>query len=332
MGPTSLNRRIRAGVSLALTIFLSPAFVDAGEDGADASAPQRLALANGAAEVVVDPAIGRIVSWRLAGGENVLWVNPGELASPYVPGWKNHGGDKLWITPQLLRPFAHGTAAPDPDLDGKPWTVISQNERGLVMRSPESQAQGVVLTRALTLDETAARLTIVNRVTRTKPSPLGVQLWTVTQTRRPLHADMFLRADWYPQRARHWQSRARAPLAATERVGEILRIRFPETGWDKIGGWSGRLAAVFADSRFIQTFEPPAAGCYPENATAQVYGNAEYIELEAYGSYRHLAPGEWDELTVYWTLESVANASAAISDAPSRGARARERGGRGRSG
>ena len=58
-------------------------------------------LSNGEAELVVVPAVSRILHYGLVGGPNLLWQNASVAGRP--PGaaqWTNYGGSKTWIWPE----------------------------------------------------------------------------------------------------------------------------------------------------------------------------------------------------------------------------------------
>ena len=56
-------------------------------------------LTNGTVEAVVVPSIGRVMRWGKIGGPNLLWNNdPSKITET---GWKNYGGDKTWLSPQI---------------------------------------------------------------------------------------------------------------------------------------------------------------------------------------------------------------------------------------
>src|SRR4029079_11891010 len=73
---------------------------------------------NAAAEVVVVPAIGRVMEFRLldAGSKPIFWSHPG-IGPPLGPdenGWINFGGDKAWPAPQTAWASLVGKGWPPP--------------------------------------------------------------------------------------------------------------------------------------------------------------------------------------------------------------------------
>src|SRR5262245_20519379 len=62
-----------------------------------------LRLTDGAIELIVTTAIGpRIISARLAGGENLLWVDPATAGQTGGDEWHAYGGHRLWMAPETL--------------------------------------------------------------------------------------------------------------------------------------------------------------------------------------------------------------------------------------
>src|SRR5256885_1844661 len=69
--------------------------------------PDALVLSNGKVEVVVVPAIGRIMQFRFAGEDGVFWENSalfGKVHEPKPRAWINFGGDKTWPAPEAAWP------------------------------------------------------------------------------------------------------------------------------------------------------------------------------------------------------------------------------------
>src|SRR5688572_19190141 len=87
--------------------------------GVDFRGWQALVLRNRQLEVVVVPAIGRIVALRLVrngAAADPLWLHP-KLARALAPddnGWINFGGDKAWPAPQSDWPRIAGRSWPPP--------------------------------------------------------------------------------------------------------------------------------------------------------------------------------------------------------------------------
>ena len=101
-------------------------------------------LASAAIEVIVVPAIGRIMQFRKIGDDaGVLWENrelDGQLPKPNSGIWANFGGDKCWPAPQSDWPQIMGHEWPPPAaFDASPFEV-SATDWGLILKSPVDPA------------------------------------------------------------------------------------------------------------------------------------------------------------------------------------------------
>ena len=108
------------------------------------SPPELQCLSNGQFEIVVSPAIGRIVSYGPVHGPNVLWEHPGAAEAPTpFRGWINWGGDKVWLWPeQNWGDWNGGRHAPPGDPTPVPYD-IQIDGRLLRMVSPVLPGCGV---------------------------------------------------------------------------------------------------------------------------------------------------------------------------------------------
>lgn len=260
-------------------------------------------LENDSAVAEISPETGRITAWRLKKGENLLWNNhTGNLSHQSAPGWKNYGGDKVWLVPQKQRYNAFGNDAPDPVIDGQPWQVAEHTPYSVVLKSGRSDALHCMVTRTIVLDRSKPELTVTARAERFAPSPLPVELWTVTQARRPEYGLLGLDSDFYPG-DRRWRlmRKSGTPVQVGE-FGDLLEVRFGQKGWEKISSWGRLVAAVYPGVIFLQEFDAPPEGCFPERCTAQIFVGEEYLELESHSALCHLKAGEAIESTIRWRL------------------------------
>ncbi|HVY68516.1 MAG TPA: hypothetical protein VHH73_01215, partial [Verrucomicrobiae bacterium] len=102
--------------------------------------PDALVLGNGKAEVVIVPAVGRVMQFRFAGtnGDGPFWENralDGKAPDSKSKDWGNFGGDKAWPSPQADWPKVTGRGWPPPPafdsmpvearVEGKVVTLVS---------------------------------------------------------------------------------------------------------------------------------------------------------------------------------------------------------------
>ena len=109
-------------------------------------------IGNADAEVVVAPGIGRVLHYGSPGGSNLFWTNPrAPDFSASLGGWKNWGGEKVWIWPQDGWAAATGASWPPPAAaDNGPYefTVLSD---GVRMVSPAVSGYGVRVVKEITM-------------------------------------------------------------------------------------------------------------------------------------------------------------------------------------
>ena len=111
-----------------------------------------------------------------------------------------------------------------------------------------------MVTRTIVLDRSKPELTVTARAERFAPSPLPVELWTVTQARRPEYGLLGLDSDFYPG-DRRWRlmRKSGTPVQVGE-FGDLLEVRFGQKGWEKISSWGRLVAAVYPGVIFLQEF------------------------------------------------------------------------------
>src|SRR3982750_3663343 len=127
MMPHMPNRALARTTGLVVSVFLIAFSMGAQPDGPAAKPmsvektayqgwPEAYRLSNGTVDVVVVPAIGRIMRYGPVGRQNLLWKTPRPAGKPASPGkeWANFGGDKVWPWPQDDWPQRAGRAWPPP--------------------------------------------------------------------------------------------------------------------------------------------------------------------------------------------------------------------------
>lgn len=300
-------------------------------------------LSNGIVEIVVVPAIGRIMAYQFAGQPqtNVLWNNPALLgkplpyAAPYPPratSWVNYGGDKLWPAPQSDWPQAQrqtGNWPPDPQMDYGPYAV-SRIPNGLRLTSPLSDNRGIRTIRDIVLRPGSARVSL--RETFQAPAPVGgnvsgppillpLSLWNIAQARPD--ATVFV-----PLRQGSHFAQGYAALdgklgASNWQVSDgMLSVVIPKGDGDKAGvdapvGWIG--AWYGGSVLFTEQYALGASGAYPDqNTPLQVWsqsGTESYLEMEALGPLSPIGAGQRQTRTLFWNLRRLSPAPRSRRDA-----------------
>lgn len=138
-------------------------------------------LSDGRSEAVVVPAIGRVMSFGLTGGANWLWNASEE--SLKADGFKNWGGDKLYIAPHSeWLDHSEKLWPPLPEWDGPAFKSKVSGEI-LTIAGPTWKGFGVRLWREFTFKDGA--LVITNKLEKGKGEAVRVAAWSLTQCAPP---------------------------------------------------------------------------------------------------------------------------------------------------
>ena len=183
-----------------------------------------ITLSNKSAELGVCPEHGRIVVFKLRQGRNVLWRNSGKLEVAILKGWKNYGGDKVWLIPQNMRPSAFGNRLPDSDIDGKPWRVIEQSKNSLTIQSRLSKVLGCFVARTITLDPVKPIAIIENRVIQKKQTPFPIHIWQVSQVVKPEYAVIGLNNRIFPEQKPYFRHRGQKSGSKITGTAKYIKI------------------------------------------------------------------------------------------------------------
>jgi hypothetical protein len=275
-------------------------------------------LSNGEAELVVVPAVSRVLRYGLVGGANVLWQNPAVAGrAPVREQWTNYGGSKTWIWPEHEWPTRAGSAWPPPtDL---PDTIASTVEvRGATLRlaTAPHPGFGLALLRELRLADSGTRVEIRSELRRHGGDEFPVAAWTVTQV--PADGALFARLVTGSRLADGYKAcfgRFAAVTREGEREGEdVLVVERQGAEYAKIGMDADLLAWQRDDLLFVERSrdrETPLAAFAPGDR-AQVYSHFDgdpnlpegvsYVELEHTSPMRAPLVGEGVSLETTWEL------------------------------
>jgi hypothetical protein len=271
-------------------------------------------LSNGEAELVVVPAVSRILHYGLAGGPNLLWLNSSVAGRP--PGaeqWTNYGGSKTWIWPEHEWTTRRGSAWPPPtDL---PDTIASAAEiRGegfLRLTSSPIPGFGLTLVREVRLAEAGTRVAIRSELKKGGGASFPIAAWTVTQM--PADGALFARLAKGSRLAEGFKSYFGSFAAVTREGASVLAIERRRDEYAKIGMDADLLAWQRGDLLFV---ERPAAATPTTDFTlgdrAQIYSHFDadpalpagvsYVELELTSPMSAPPLGESVALETSWEL------------------------------
>jgi hypothetical protein len=278
-----------------------------------------ISLRSPAAEVVVVPAIGRVMQFGPpAGGGGApsgpFWSHPGlgvALAAD-ENGWINYGGDKAWPAPQSDWSAIVGRGWPPPrTFDSTPYTLSVDGAR-LQLVSPVDPAYGIRVRRTIALDPVDPVLTIETTFEKTQGPGVRVAVWTITQLSAPERLFVLL-----PERSVFPDGYAlHLPAAPRDlrRDGPLLSLARDPVQKTMIGSdgnallWIGSGLDLLIENLTDGPSDPAAATArWPADTQAQVYTNPGasegYVELELLGRLRDLEVGQSASMTVRYTLK-----------------------------
>ena len=272
-------------------------------------------LRNDTVELVVVPAIARIVHYGYLGQANLLWENVALQGVSAAPGrWYNYGGDKIWLWPQEDWPARCGSGwPPSTDLPGLIAHEAAIVDGGLRLTSPSIPGFGVRTIREIRLAQTGTRVFLTNRIERlATDADFRLAPWTVTQL--PADGQIFARLLPGTRLADGYRVMDEAPFRGVTRVADrVLTIERPKDRRARIRLDADVLAWQRGEDLFIERSVDvtPLSEVAP-GERAQIYshpdGDAElppgvaYVELELAEAMHTLRAGEIATLKTPWEL------------------------------
>jgi len=269
--------------------------------------PDCIQIANQQSEVVVVPAIGRVMHFGLKGDpEGAFWQNRalnGMLPEPSSGEWMNFGGDKCWPAPQSDWPLHQGREWPPPAaFDASPHEA-ALIDNSVLLTSPVDPNFGIQVVRHIVLDALHPVMEIRTEFRKILGEPVEVSIWTITQLRDPERVFMLL-----PEKPGISAGDTRlisGEPAAMHVDGRRASLARHKSQAVKIGSeaanlaWIGRNCAVRIDvERGVGEY--PDGGCVTE-----VYTNPDplpYVELETLGPLATMKLGDSIALTTTYTI------------------------------
>lgn len=279
-------------------------------------------ISNGDVRVVVVPAIGRIMHYGFADGDNILWSDPqfhGQVLPDGVPNldeegqfaWTNFGGDKVWPNEQSEFERINGHAwPPDHAFDGGVHEVKLLVD-GVVITSPTSQYNGARSVREIRLADKGSRVEILQRVEKLAIAadeglePLRYTIWNVTQIEPPEQTFYPLNPHSHFDMRYHPFGFAESAAMGNFTIKGDIGIFVPDpVEAQKTGADSDRwLAGIIGDVAMAEFFRRDSTQRYPDGGlSAEVYTCADYTELELLSPWVYLEVGEAVEHPIAWEL------------------------------
>jgi hypothetical protein len=267
-------------------------------------------MSNGKAEVVIVPAIGRVMQFRFAGDDDGPFFEnralDGKAPDPKSKEWANFGGDKSWPAPQAQWPTMIGREWPPPvTFDAMPVQATAVGEM-VELRSAIDPSYGIRETRHIRLDHAQPILTITTTYEKVSGEPVKVGVWIITQLRDPERAFMVLpRQSQYPKGYNQQMGETPQGLEVEVKDRIVSLVRDPKNSV-KIGSDAGTL--IWMDERYVVRIDSPRVrrAEYPnQGSSAEIYTNPDrlpYVELETEGPLHTMKVGDRIERSNTYTL------------------------------
>lgn len=276
-------------------------------------------LSDGRTEAIVVPAIGRVMSFGRAGGDNWLWSAMLEYGKARnVGGWKNWGGDKTWLAPQSewKKLGSKNGWPPAQEWDGMPFKAEVISGGHLKLTGPISPATGARIIRELWHDDNGEFI-IKQTVEKLRGGPVTFGVWSITQVDNSKIDAVFLplntNSDYDNGFRWLYPKQLIVPMSV---ASSTLQVVPTIKGSYKIGTDApvAAIAVMRDDWAFIERASRPE-GEYPDGeegksgTPVQLYGTGDakmnYLELELLSPLRKFVAGARWSHTVRWRLEQL---------------------------
>ena len=257
---------------------------------------ESIVMANGQAEVIIVPAVGRVMQFKFAGEEGPFWENrelDGKPPDPLAKEWGNFGGDKTWPSPQSEWPQYTGRGwPPPPAFDSMPVrTELKKNTVRLI--SAVDPQYGIRTVRDIELDPKLPVLTIVTTYEKVEGPARKAGIWVITQLKNPACVYVPLPR---PSLYRNGYNKQSDDLPAQlQVVPGWLSLKRDSKKSTKIGMDAGTMLWV-GEKSMVRIDSPRQPGAeYPDQgSSAEIYTNPDplpYVELETLGPLFNLEVG-----------------------------------------
>ncbi|MDB6035665.1 MAG: hypothetical protein JWM16_6003 [Verrucomicrobiales bacterium] len=257
---------------------------------------------NGKAFIIVVPSIGRVMQFGTDNDEGVLWENTflyGKSQELNATEWTNYGGDKTWPSPEgeWGKHTGNKQWRPPIGFDGMPAEATVEGDT-VILRHAADPSYGITAIRRIQLDPKEAKMLINTTYEVTRPDPIKVGIWVITQLKEPerLFVPVPKTAKSYVNLGAKLPPDLKVDNVVVTKVGGGLMIQgeAPVLGLSrnkldpyKIGTeassllWVGPKQMLRIDSTRVPGGEYPDKG-----SSAEIYTNPDplqYIELEMLG-------------------------------------------------
>lgn len=284
-----------------------------------------LKLSNGDVELIATLDVGpRIVSYRLADGQNVLKEYADQQGKSGESTWQIRGGHRLWVAPEdIERTYA---------TDNGPISYEVETS-GAVRFVQPADSHGIKKTMAVKLAPKGSEVTITHTIENAGKEATSLAPWALTVMSgggveiipQPPHAPhpgsstgAKAADDFLP----HFTLVLWPYFEFTDprwTFGkDLILLRHMQRGPTKIGlsnsaGWAGY---VNNGTLFLKRFDWEKQATYPDRGVNyETFSNEDMVEMESLGPLVKLAPGGAVEHVERWSLQGGVGAVRDEADA-----------------
>jgi hypothetical protein len=275
-----MKRPIHIVIGLALMVLLTGCRSQTLRREITFGGQRAIELSNIHVRAVIVPAMGRVMSFSRAGGENLLWVNPAPDGSPKrYGGWANFGGEKAWIWPQDNWAKIAGSGWP-PKMDGKLFRETGDGPDAVRVQSDVIPGFGVRIERRFRLEPDSSKLIIETSLRPGElPTSASIAPWSVVQIPA---AFLFEVPSEGPLTQRVFSGQRLAVVAGSP--GKTGLAAVGAGGW-KVGLDVAEVSTRGNPDRLTVRIESASDGSYLAGEKAQLYRHLQPVEGEPSHDY-----------------------------------------------
>ena len=245
----------------------------------------------------------RVIYFSRKGRENVMLEDREQLFTVDVEGygtWRNRGGHRLWVAPELLPETYYPDEAP----------VEYKAEGDTVTFTPPVTPFAKQLKTVITLDSEKAMAVVTQSITNVGDKEADFALWSITGLTDGGTAviPMCTRKSGYlPNRVMSLWDYSDINDPRFKLTNEYARIRqdkfIPKAFKAGFNVEDGFAAYAVNEQIFVKCFGDYEFVKYPDySCNFEMYTNNKFLECEILGEMRKYQPGETTEVTETWYL------------------------------
>ncbi len=270
--------------------------------------PRSVSMGNSVADISVSPEAGRIISYALSGGENLLFINRsefGKIPQKNSAEWINFGGIRLDLAPQSLwakSPWEKSWPPP-PIFNSEPWSLSCHDCFIEMLSVPDLKFLGIQIAARIGLIESSSIVRVDSTIKNLTEIPLTLANWAVAQLAAISgESEVYLPA---PSKTSHFpkgycpQMGGQSDKPVISPNLSTLPVSIIYDGFERKFGFDMREWIAFRKSKeseicFALWGDFDAAGAYPDdNSHIELYFSEgmPYVELEMLGLMRYVEVG-----------------------------------------